>query len=72
MPKLTQMQFYNVGTRKVFTAKKDDISVVKMKNSNRKGGVPALRTMKNGSMFYKFIAASDYEKMVKKFGKGKK
>ena len=71
MPKLTQMQFYNVGTKKAFTAKKNDIDVVEIKNSNfPKGFVPALRTFKNGKPFYKFISPSKYVAMVKKFGEG--
>jgi hypothetical protein len=73
MPKLTQMEFYNVVTRKSFKAHKDDIEVVKMKNKKVKGGVPALRAWheKTEMYVYKFIKHDSYEKMVDKFGKGK-
>lgn len=74
MPKLTQMQFYDVGSQKVFKAAKDDIDVIKMKNKNVKGGVPALRTVNpnTGGYSYKFIKRDSYDAMVAKYGKGKK
>lgn len=73
MTKLTQMEFYNVVTGRTFKAKKEDIEVVKMKNKNVKGGVPALRTWheKTGMYVYKFIKHDSYQRMVDKFGKGK-
>jgi hypothetical protein len=73
MTKLTQMEFYNVGTGRTFKAKKDDIDVVKMKNKKIKGGVPALRAWheKSQTYFYKFIKPDSYQRMVDKFGKGR-
>jgi hypothetical protein len=67
------MEFYNVATGKKFKAKNDDIEVVKMKNRNVKGGVPALRAWneKSDMYVYKFIKHDDYDKLVNKFGKGK-
>lgn len=64
---MRQMQFYDVGNRKMFTAKKDDIKVKIMKGTKQ----PALRTLApNGEYYvYKFIKLADYDKMVAKFGK---
>jgi hypothetical protein len=61
------MQFYDVGTKSFFNAKKDDIRVKIMKGTRQ----PALRTIAPSGEYYiyKFIKIADYDKMVDKFGK---
>ena len=60
------MQFYDVGTKRFFMAKKDDIKVKIMKSTRQ----PALRTVAPSGEYYvyKFIKIADYEKLAKKFG----
>lgn len=74
MPRLTQTQFYDVGSGKTFKARADDIDVVKLKNKKIKGGAPALRVINpfTDNYSYKFIKHDDYDRMVEKYGKGRK
>tara|TARA_Y100000389_G_C17463982_1_gene523988 strand:- start:4183 stop:4368 length:186 start_codon:yes stop_codon:yes gene_type:complete len=60
-----------VSTGKKVRPHKDDIGVKILRNSRRKGGVPALvgYCEKSDTLMYKFISPDDKDKLTKKYGK---
>lgn len=69
--KLNETEFYNVKLRKKVRASPGDIKVVMLgKDSNR----PALKSVdvETGVSMYKFIGFADKQRMITKYGLGRK
>ena len=68
MTKLRENEFYLVRDRKKIRIPKEDIDVVTMDNTKRKGGVPALRGWYEDGELY--LYNDNKPSLIKKYGEG--